>query len=61
LRTAVRRTRGVEDITERAVSCRDTVLPLMDRLRALVDEAETHVAKDRWPVPTYSDLLFSKI
>ena len=30
-------------------------------LRALVDEAETHVAKDRWPVPTYSDLLFSKI
>ncbi|MBP5657970.1 MAG: glutamine synthetase III [Clostridia bacterium] len=61
LRTAVRRTRSVEDITERAISCRDTVLPLMDRLRALVDEAETHVAKDRWPVPTYSDLLFSKI
>ena len=31
----------------------------MDALRAVCDEAETITAKEFWPFPTYSDLLFS--
>ena len=31
----------------------------MNVLRSLVDEMETLVDKQRWPYPSYGDLLFS--
>lgn len=37
---------------------RDTVIPSMEALRAVADELETVVAKDYWPFPTYTDLLY---
>ena len=42
---------------ERASYARDTVKPMMESLRAAVDEAETLVSKGNWPVPSYTDLL----
>ncbi|MBQ8301461.1 MAG: glutamine synthetase III [Clostridia bacterium] len=37
---------------------KDTVLPAMDALRETADTLETIVAKDYWPIPTYTDLLY---
>ena len=51
---------GIEDITEAADLIRDQVLPRMAALRAPCDEAETYMPSDRWPFPTYGDLLFSE-
>ena len=31
----------------------------MEEIRKAVDELETLVAADYWPVPTYGDILFS--
>ncbi len=35
------------------------VIPAMDSLRAICDELEFNVAKSYWPMPNYSDVLFS--
>ena len=37
---------------------RDSILPAMDELRATADLLETMTDKNRWPFPTYDDLLF---
>ncbi len=50
---------AIEDVTEAANDSRDVILGKMDALRAVCDEAETITAKEFWPFPTYSDLLFS--
>ena len=35
-----------------------TVIPAQDALREVVDELETLVADDLWPLPKYRELLF---
>ena len=35
-----------------------SVIPAQNRLRAVVDELETVVADDLWPMPKYRELLF---
>ena len=50
---------AIENVTEAANDIRDVILGKMDALRAVCDEAETITAKEFWPFPTYSDLLFS--
>ena len=50
---------AIEDVTKAANDIRDVILGKMDALRAVCDEAETITAKEFWPFPTYSDLLFS--
>ena len=47
-----------EDITKEAFRIRDEVIPAMDALRVLCDEAETLTAASYWPFPTYGELLF---
>jgi len=37
---------------------RDKVIPAMSALRTAVDALETIVSDDRWPLPTYQELLF---
>ncbi|MBS7297914.1 MAG: glutamine synthetase III [Eubacteriales bacterium] len=37
---------------------KDKVLPAMDAVRAAADSMETIVARDYWPFPTYTDLLY---
>ena len=38
---------------------RDEVFAQMQTLRAIVDETETNVSEDYWPLPSYSKLLFT--
>lgn len=38
---------------------RDEVFAQMQTLRALVDETETNVSEEAWPLPSYSKLLFT--
>ncbi len=38
---------------------RDEVFAQMQTLRAIVDETETNVSEDSWPLPSYSKLLFT--
>ena len=37
---------------------RDSMLPVMDKLRAAADKAETLTAESYWPFPAYDKLLF---
>jgi glutamine synthetase len=49
---------GSADGRDKAVYCRDKILPLLASLREKVDAMELIVAKSYWPVPSYGDLLF---
>lgn len=59
LAAAVADYRAITDITAAADSIRDSVIPAMDALRAVCDEAETIVGEEYWCFPTYEKLLFS--
>ena len=48
----------VTDAAETAKEYHDTVLPAMAALRAPIDELETIVDSEYWPVPTYGELMF---
>lgn len=43
---------------EVATYYKDNALPAMDEVRAVADNLETIVAKEYWPFPTYTDLLY---
>ena len=47
------------DAYEAARYYKYTVFSIMDALRAAVDSLETITAANRWPYPSYTDLLFS--
>lgn len=49
-----------DDSVEHATHLKNTVIPLMHKLRTLGDQLETRVSADLWPLPTYRDLLFVK-
>lgn len=49
-----------ETVHLHAAQVRDEVRPAMGELRAIVDELETSVARDLWPMPTYREMLFMK-
>ncbi len=49
---------GAKDIIEESCMIRDKVLPAMNELRVVCDEAETLTDRSHWPFPTYGDLLF---
>jgi glutamine synthetase len=46
------------DPRERALFCKDEILPCMDELRESADALETLTGKTYWPYPTYGKLLF---
>ena len=50
--------KNVTDAAETAKEYHDTVLPAMVALRAPIDELETIVDSEYWPVPTYGELMF---
>ena len=58
LSQAERKAAGIEKSSVRAMEYQKKVLPCMQALRDLVDEAETLTAADLWPVPTYGEMLF---
>lgn len=48
----------VTDAAETAKEYHDTVLPVMEALRAPIDKLEGIVDSEYWPVPTYGELMF---
>ena len=50
--------RGITDMQKKAEFYRDSIIPVMQELRALADEAETLTAAKYWPFPTYGELLY---
>ena len=46
------------NVEARAESYCHCVLPAMTALRACVDEMETMVASEYWPLPSYGDMMF---
>ena len=46
------------DYQTKAEYVKNELLPLMELLRKHCDEAETITAKEYWPIPSYSELLF---
>ncbi|NHM14091.1 glutamine synthetase III family protein [Xiamenia xianingshaonis] len=49
---------AIQDLQERAYAYAERVIPVMDALRAAVDEMEIIVDRAHWPVPTYNAMLF---
>ncbi|MBR5741297.1 MAG: glutamine synthetase type III, partial [Firmicutes bacterium] len=51
-------TLGGDDYEAKSVRIAGEVIPAMDALRKIADEAETLIAKEYWPMPSYGKLLF---
>ncbi len=58
LESVIANIKSAKNTVEEANTFRDVVIPLMDEIRAAVDEAETVTAAEYWPYPSYGDLLF---
>lgn len=48
----------LETIEQKAMFVKDTIMPLMEKLRTPCDGLEVITATDAWPFPTYGKLLF---
>ncbi|MBR6729291.1 MAG: glutamine synthetase type III, partial [Clostridia bacterium] len=48
-----------EDYVAQAKFARDSIVSAMNEARKYADELEMVVAKEYWPIPTYSDLIYS--
>ncbi len=49
----------MSDPEQASFFCRDELLPAMECLRGIADEAEKVTPRELWPFPTYSELLFN--
>jgi glutamine synthetase len=49
-----------DDVSKHAAQVRDQVRPALSDLREVVDELETLIPKDLWPLPTYREMLSIK-
>ena len=58
LQTALEEIQGAAAAAETACAIRDGLLPAMQALRTACDAAEPLIPADRWPIPTYGELLF---
>ncbi len=58
LEAATNKAELMTDLQKKADFYKDTVITLMDKLRAASDTLELITAKKYWPMPTYGDLMF---
>lgn len=58
LEEEVKKISSMTDIVEISFEIKDNLIPLMDALRKVVDEAEVIVGSQYWPYPSYADMLF---
>ncbi|MCD8190767.1 MAG: glutamine synthetase III [Clostridiales bacterium] len=58
LKAVYAETDAMDDVPAMAKAYRYTVIPVMDALRAPIDELEMLVDSDYWPVPSYGDLMY---
>ncbi len=50
--------RKEKDVTRRGDGVRDELCPRMEKLREMIDYAESITDRAHWPVPTYGELLY---
>ncbi|MBT3381139.1 MAG: glutamine synthetase type III [Lentisphaerae bacterium] len=60
LEAAVAAVEGTEHAKEKAVACRDLIVPAMTTVRESVDALEEIVDASSWPLPSYADMLFTR-
>ena len=60
LRQILEDTKGSDDLIATANFYTTWIIPAMEGLRQAVDELETIMGKEYWPMPTYGDLMFTK-
>ena len=58
LEEAMSGVKEIRNIQQRAEYYEGTVIPIMKKIRAAVDEAETLTDREAWPYPSYSALLY---
>lgn len=49
----------VKEILAQAQCFHDTVLPEMERMRTISDTMERIMPRDRYPIPTYSEMIYN--
>lgn len=59
LETSVLNAKNHSDLLESSKYYRESIFINMQHLRGVVDELETLIGKNHWPLPTYGELLFS--
>lgn len=59
LEKAVEKAEAMTDYSEISFFCKDVILPAMADARAIADTLEAVVPSEKWPYPSYGDLLFS--
>ncbi|MBQ7256899.1 MAG: glutamine synthetase III [Abditibacteriota bacterium] len=47
------------DPEKRAIYVKNNLIPLLDKTRGYCDNLETLLGKEAWPIPSYTELLFS--
>jgi glutamine synthetase len=60
LETVAKECADIKEVNGKAESCRDKIIPAMNKLRGFADELEMNVDADLWPLPTYAEMLFLK-
>ena len=58
LEVATKTAQATSDLKEKAVACRDLIIPKLDSLRVIADEMELICDKNVWGRPNYQDILF---
>ncbi|MCF7855566.1 MAG: glutamine synthetase III [Candidatus Pacebacteria bacterium] len=58
LESELAKAQTVADVRKQAETYRDDVVPAMSDLREDIDRLEMLLPKDRWPVPSYTDMMF---
>ncbi len=48
----------IEDLEENALHKKDNLIPAMLKVRKAADQLEGMIPKDKWPLPSYSEILF---
>ena len=51
--------KSIEESDQAAIFYRDNIIPVMEEIRAYVDEMETLCPSDKWCYPSYGQILFS--
>ena len=59
LEKAVEKAEAMTDYSEISFFCKDVIIPAMADARAIADSLEAVVPSEKWPYPSYGDLLFS--
>ena len=59
LEKAIAKVESMTDYSEISFFCKDVLIPAMEKTRVITDDLETVVPTEKWPYPSYGDLLFS--